>query len=131
MPMFAFANSGISLFESNINFSDILLSPECLGIFFGLVVGKPLGITLMLWICVKLGLCTMPQGTSWKMLLGVACLGGIGFTMSIFIDTLAFEGHAALIDNGKIAILMASIAASVVGMVLINVMYKLDKAEQK
>ena len=117
MPMFAFANSGISLLESNINFSDIILSPECLGIFFGLVVGKPLGITLMSWICVKLDLCAMPQGTSWKMLLGVACLGGIGFTMSIFVTNLAFSGPEAehYVMMGKATILIASTIAGILG----------------
>ena len=117
MPLFAFANSGISLIGSNIKFSDILLAPESLGIFFGLVVGKPLGITLMSWICVKLGLCTMPQGTSWKMLLGVACLGGIGFTMSIFVTNLAFSGPDAAhyVTTGKATILMASTIAGVLG----------------
>ena len=122
MPMFAFANSGISLMESNISLSEIMTSTASLGIFFGLVVGKPLGITLMSWICIKLGLCTMPQGTSWKMLIGVACLGGIGFTMSIFVTNLAFSGPEAehYVMMGKAAILISSIVAGLLGFNILN-----------
>ena len=129
MPIFALANAGVEF--KSLDAFNIFDTTMGWGIFLGLLLGKPLGIFTASWIAIKTGLGEKPAGASWKMLFAVAVLGGIGFTMSIFIDTLAFEGHAALIDNGKIAILMASIAASVVGMVLINVMYKLDKAEQK
>jgi NhaA family Na+:H+ antiporter len=93
-----------------------------MGIFFGLVVGKPLGISLFSFVAVKLGIADKPAGASWLMLLTVACLGGIGFTMSIFVDNLAFDKatHQTFIDMGKIAILMASTVAAIVGAVLIS-----------
>jgi NhaA family Na+:H+ antiporter len=126
MPAFALANSGVSLTGTSIPIDQILLSPVFLGIFFGLVVGKPLGITLLSWICVKLGLCEMPQKTSWNMLMGVACLGGIGFTMSIFVTNLAFTGaHAEqFVIISKTAILISSLTAGILGFNLLNLMSK-------
>ena len=81
-------------------------------------MGKPLGIFLASWGAVKSGLATMPEGASWRMLLAVACLGGIGFTMSLFVDSLAFT-NLELVDRGKIAILMGSTAAAILGSLLI------------
>jgi NhaA family Na+:H+ antiporter len=126
MPAFALANSGVSLTGTSIPIDQIILSPVFLGIFFGLVVGKPLGITLLSWICVKLGLCEMPQKTSWNMLMGVACLGGIGFTMSIFVTNLAFTGaHAEqFVIISKTAILISSLTAGILGFNLLNLMSK-------
>ena len=89
-----------------------------MGVFFGLLVGKPLGIFLASWIAVKARLVVLPEGGSWRMLLAVACLGGIGFTMSLFVDSLAYS-DPHLVDRGKIAILMGSTAAAVAGVVLI------------
>lgn len=89
-------------------------------------MGKPLGIFLAAWISVKTGLASMPEGASWRMLLAVACLGGIGFTMSLFVDSLAFS-DVALIDRGKIAILMGSAAAAVLGTLLIWIFGKRNK----
>ena len=74
----------------------------------------------------KTGLAAMPEGASWRMLLAVACLGGIGFTMSLFVDSLAFS-DVALIDRGKIAILMGSAAAAVLGTLLIWIFGKRNK----
>ncbi len=82
------------------------------------VLGKPLGIFLASWGAVKTGLAELPEGATWRMLLAVACLGGIGFTMSLFVDSLAFT-DPDLVDRGKIAILMGSLAAAVVGCLLI------------
>ena len=92
-----------------------------MGIFVGLVVGKPLGISLFSYLAVKLGIAERPVGSTWKMLMSVACLGGIGFTMSIFVDSLAFdsESQVEFINMGKIAILMASTTAAVLGSLLI------------
>ena len=81
-------------------------------------MGKPLGIFLASWLAVKTKLAEMPEGAGWKMLFAVACLGGIGFTMSIFVDTLAFA-DAEIVSRGKIAILMGSFASAVLGTVLI------------
>ena len=89
-----------------------------MGVFFGLLVGKPLGIFPASWGAVKSGLAELPEGATWRMLLAVACLGGIGFTMSLFVDSLAFT-DPDLVDRGKIAILMGSLAAAVVGCLLI------------
>lgn len=124
MPIFALANAGVHI-ESTEYFNIFEYSPEIgsigMGIFFGLVLGKPIGISLFSLIAVKLGLAERPAGATWAMLLAVACLGGIGFTMSIFVDNLAFDAntHLEFINKGKIAILMASLTASIVGSVLI------------
>ncbi len=121
MPIFALANAGVEI--PSIEYFDIFrFSPEAgsvgMGVFFGLLVGKPLGIFLASWCAVKSKLAVMPEGATWRMLLAVACLGGIGFTMSLFVDSLAFT-DADLIDRGKIAILMGSTAAAVAGSLLI------------
>lgn len=119
-PIFALANAGVPV---SVEYLDIFAaSPDAgavgLGVFFGLLVGKPLGIFLASWGAVKSGLATMPEGASWRMLLAVACLGGIGFTMSLFVDSLAFT-NLELVDRGKIAILMGSTAAAILGSLLI------------
>ncbi len=124
MPVFALANAGVKI-ESLEYFDIFQYSAEWgsvgMGIFFGLLVGKPLGIWLTSLIAVKCGIAERPAGASWKMLLAVACLGGIGFTMSIFVDSLAFDKqtHAEFIDKGKIAILMGSACAALLGSALI------------
>ena len=91
-----------------------------MGIFLGLLVGKPLGIFLTSWAAVKSGFAEMPGGVSWRMLLAVACLGGIGFTMSIFVDALAFD-EEFFVNQGKIAILLGSLASALLGALLIRV----------
>ncbi len=82
-----------------------------------------MGITLLSFVFVKTGLAVMPAGTSWKMFIAVACLGGIGFTMSIFMDTLAFAAQPAFMAAGKIAIFAASVAASLTGLVAIRAVH--------
>ena len=124
MPIFALVNAGVHI-PSAEYFNIFEYSPELgsigTGIFFGLVVGKPLGISLFSYLAVKLGVAERPAGSTWSMLLAVACLGGIGFTMSIFVDNLAFDKatHQEFIDMGKIAILMASTTAAFVGTAVI------------
>ena len=93
-------------------------------------MGKPLGIFLASWLAVKTKLAEMPEGAGWKMLFAVACLGGIGFTMSIFVDTLAFA-DAEIVSRGKIAILMGSFASAVLGTVLIFLFSKKDTYMKK
>lgn len=121
MPVFALANAGVEI-PSLAYFNIFRFSPEIgsvgMGVFFGLLLGKPLGIFLASWAAVKSGMAVMPEGSTWRMLLAVACLGGIGFTMSLFVDSLAYT-DADLIDRGKIAILMGSTAAAVLGSLLI------------
>ena len=124
MPIFALANAGVHI-ESAEYFNIFEYSPEIgsvgMGIFFGLVFGKPLGISLFSYLSIKLGLAEKPAGATWPMLIAVACLGGIGFTMSIFVDNLAFDAatHLDYINKGKIAILLASTMAAVLGSLLI------------
>ncbi|MFI3267769.1 MAG: Na+/H+ antiporter NhaA [Rikenellaceae bacterium] len=127
LPIFALANAGVT-----INFDDLNIfvknldgSSIGMGIFFGLVVGKPVGIFITSWIAVKFKLADMPSDASWSMLFAVACLGGIGFTMSIFVDTLAFGStNPELVAQGKIAILFGSIASALLGVLLINLFTK-------
>ena len=130
MPIFALANAGVRV-DSVEYFNLFHSSPETgavgMGIFFGLVLGKPIGIFLLSWISVKLKLAEMPSGAGWKMLFAVACLGGIGFTMSIFVDSLAYT-DTALIDRGKIAILIASTTAAILGTILIILFSKRDRS---
>lgn len=117
MPVFALANAGVEI--ASLEDLRVLGNPQGLGIFLGLVVGKPLGIFLLSYLVAKIGWGQLPPGASWKALLGVACLGGIGFTMSIFIDNLAFA-DPAFVATGKIAILIASFAAAIVGLVYMS-----------
>ena len=133
MPIFALANAGVEI--SSVEYLDIFhRSAEAgsvgMGVFFGLLVGKPLGIFLASWGAVRAGLAELPEGTLWRMLLAVACLGGIGFTMSLFVDSLAFD-DPSLVDRGKISILMGSVAAAVVGSLLIVLFSKGEKSIQK
>lgn len=129
MPIFALANAGVEITSPeylNIFHYSSEIGSIGMGIFFGLVVGKPLGIFLASWGAVKSGLAVMPEGATWRLLLAVACLGGIGFTMSLFVDALAYT-EPDLIDRGKIAILMGSTAAAVLGSLLILVFSKKRK----
>ena len=132
MPIFAIANAGVEIPGlSYLNFFQY--SPEIgsvgLGIYLGLLLGKPIGITLASWLAIKLKVGEMPNGGTWKTLFAVACLGGIGFTMSIFVDTLSFgelapEMMMHLRNLGKIAILAASLSAGVLGSILITLCSK-------
>ena len=129
MPIFALANAGVEITSPeylNIFHYSSEIGSIGMGIFFGLVVGKPLGIFLASWGAVKSGLAVMPEGAKWRLLLAVACLGGIGFTMSLFVDALAYT-EPDLVDRGKIAILMGSMAAAVLGCLLILVFSKKRK----
>ena len=140
MPVFALANAGVTipgLSYFNIFAETISGHPEFgmvgLGIFLGLVLGKPIGITLFSWIAIKLKVGAMPDKAGWAMFFAVACLGGIGFTMSIFVDTLSFGNVTdtatltAMRNAGKIAVLMGSVCAGILGSILVNFVYKLQK----
>lgn len=115
MPIFAFANAGVSI-GSNIDFG---IDHVFLGIFFGLVVGKPLGIFTFTFLAEKLGIAARPKGVTWVEIFGAGALGGIGFTMSMFVTNLAFSGEHALVatDVAKISILIASLSAGILGSV--------------
>lgn len=112
LPIFALANTGVVIASG---WQEELLSANSLGIIGGLVLGKPLGITLLSFVAVMVGLCKLPADLAWRQIVGAGLLGGIGFTMSIFITNLAFPGDAALVDGSKIAILLASLVAGVLG----------------
>ena len=115
MPLFALANAGVSL-------GGLLASislPVTSGIVLGLVLGKPIGITVFSWAAVRLGLATLPAQASWRALHGVSWLGGIGFTMSLFIAGLAFT-DATLLDSAKVGILGASLVAGVIGWLMLR-----------
>ncbi|MCA1857865.1 Na+/H+ antiporter NhaA [Massilia oculi] len=112
LPVFALANTGIVI---GAGWATDLLSANSLGILAGLVLGKPVGIFLFSFGAVALGLCRLPLDLAWRHVVGAGLLGGIGFTMSIFITNLAFTGAGATINASKMAILAASLAAGVAG----------------
>ena len=134
MPVFALANAGVvipDLSYFNVFNFNAAMGSVGMGIFLGLLIGKPLGISLASFLAIKLHAGEMPAGASWKMLIAVACLGGIGFTMSIFVDTLSFSGQAPevmahLRDMGKVAVLMGSLCAGILGSILINIVHKVE-----
>jgi NhaA family Na+:H+ antiporter len=110
VPLFALANAGITLT------GDAFSSPSAvlIGVLVGLVIGKPLGITAFVWLTVRLRLATLPEGVTWRQLIGIATVAGIGFTVSLFIAGLAFS-DAQLQTDAKTGILIASVVAAVLG----------------
>jgi NhaA family Na+:H+ antiporter len=112
LPLFALANTGIVIGAGALGG---LLSSNGLGILAGLGLGKPLGITLASFAGVGLGVCRLPPGLRWPHIVGAGMLGGIGFTMSIFITNLAFVGEPEIINASKLAILLASLLAGSAG----------------
>ena len=122
MPLFAFANAGMHFdLSSGI---DQIFHPVTLGVIAGLVLGKPIGIILASFLSVKIGLAELPRNVNWKQIAGVGCLAGIGFTMSMFINELAFKDAGinsdALISAGKIGVFAASLIAAVTGLFLLK-----------
>jgi NhaA family Na+:H+ antiporter len=111
LPLFALANTGIML---GADWYHNLAEAGSIGIFLGLVVGKPLGIVLFSMAGVWLGLCSLPGDLKWKHIIGTGLLGGIGFTMSIFIALQAYL-NSGLIDNAKIAVLISSAVSGIGG----------------
>jgi NhaA family Na+:H+ antiporter len=116
LPLFALANTCIAIPSG---WQSGLLEVGSIGIILGLAIGKPLGIWLFSFVAAKSKLCVLPNGISWKKLIGVGFLGGIGFTMSIFITLLAYD-DSTHINNSKIAILLASSLAGIIGFVLLR-----------
>jgi NhaA family Na+:H+ antiporter len=113
IPIFALANAGIDL--RGVVWSQALSNNVTIGVLAGLVVGKFVGISLFSWLAVLLGLARLPSGVKWKHLLGAAWLGGIGFTMSLFIAQLA-SGDPAIIEQAKLGILLASVISAASGL---------------
>ncbi len=116
MPLFALANTDIVLSE---NWVQGLFTSNSLGIFAGLFLGKPLGIVLFSFLAIRAGLSQLPENVSWKHVIGMGFLGGIGFTMSIFITLLAF-GQTEMIQSSKIAILLSSFSAGITGLLILK-----------
>ncbi|GHV41340.1 Na(+)/H(+) antiporter NhaA [Bacteroidia bacterium] len=124
LPLFALANTAIVIEGS---WDQSIGEPFALGILLGLIIGKPLGITLFSFISVKSGLCSLPKSTKWKELSGVGILGGIGFTMSIFITLLAFKGDMHYINESKLMILLASLVSGIIGYTWLNYVFRNEK----
>jgi NhaA family Na+:H+ antiporter len=111
IPLFALANAGVTL---SGGIADAFTHPVTLGVVAGLVFGKPIGITLFSWLAVRAGLAELPAGVKWRAIHAVSWLGGIGFTMSLFVANLAFP-QGAHVDESKVGIFAASIAAGLAG----------------
>ncbi|AHG88497.1 Na(+)/H(+) antiporter nhaA [Gemmatirosa kalamazoonensis] len=117
MPIFALSNAGVSLDAAALGAA--VASPAAIGAALGLVVGKPLGITLFSWLAVRARVAALPAGVTWGALTGVGFLGGIGFTMALFIAALAFP-DSPLLEAAKTGVLVASLGAGVTGVVLLR-----------
>jgi NhaA family Na+:H+ antiporter len=127
LPLFAVANTCIAI---DSNWSEGLSHSNSIGILVGLVIGKPLGIFLFSLLGVSLGFCALPKDLKWKTIIGAGMLGGIGFTMSIFITLLAFKNDGEeVITYSKIAILIASFIAGTMGFLWLK--YTLKNPIQK
>jgi NhaA family Na+:H+ antiporter len=111
LPLFALANTAIII---NTDISNVMTESNSLGIAMGLIIGKPLGILLFSYMAVLIGWCNLPEDVNWKQIFGAGILGGIGFTMSIFITLLAFDKQEIII-NSKLMILIASLIAGLLG----------------
>jgi NhaA family Na+:H+ antiporter len=120
LPIFALANTAIIL---SGDIGQTLTQNYSLGIAVGLIIGKPLGILLLTFLAVSLGLCKLPVGLNWKSIAGVGFLGGIGFTMSIFITLLAFDNET-IINNAKFVILISSLIAGLIGFISLKLTLK-------
>ena len=130
IPLFALANAGISIDFSSIG--ETIVTPVSLGIIFGLILGKVIGIAGVAFVAIKLGVAKLPEGSTMNQIFGVAFLGGIGFTMSIFVADLAFLGQEELIFQAKVGILAASLFAGVFGYLWLRfIAKKADSGVQK
>ncbi|NVK19990.1 MAG: Na+/H+ antiporter NhaA [Methylocystaceae bacterium] len=116
IPIFAFFNSGVSFAGMSLS---SLLDPLPLGIALGLFVGKQLGVFAFSWVSVKAGLCRLPKGVNWMQVYGVACLTGIGFTMSLFIGTLAFDTSEQL-NAVRLGVIMGSVLSTALGVFVLK-----------
>lgn len=119
LPVFAFANAGVPLVGLSL---ESLMRPIPLGIALGLFIGKQIGVFGFCWVMIRSGLAKVPDGVSWRQLYGLACLCGVGFTMSLFIASLAYEGSAAPVFNAeaRLGILAGSLLSGITGYVLLR-----------
>ena len=124
LPLFALANTGIVF---GANWALDLATPNSLGVMLGLVVGKPLGVIILSMAVVLLGICKLPSEVTWSHMVGAGLLGGIGFTISIFITNLAFANQVELINASKIAVFTASLLAGLFGLLWLRVVCKIPE----
>jgi NhaA family Na+:H+ antiporter len=117
LPLFALSNAGVRFVGGDLAAG--ISTPIALGVLLGLVVGKPVGITLMSFLAVQLRVADLPEGVRWPQLLGAGMIGGIGFTMSLFVASLAFRGLEE-INEAKMAILLASLVAGLAGYLVLR-----------
>jgi Na+:H+ antiporter, NhaA family len=118
LPIFALFNAGVEIDFSNT--AEVIQHPVTLGVIFGLLVGKFVGIAGASWLAIKMGLCSLPKATNFKHIIGASMLGSIGFTMSIFIAELAFAGQPLNITQAKLGILFSSLIAGVAGYIWLH-----------
>ncbi|MBC7818925.1 MAG: Na+/H+ antiporter NhaA [Planctomycetaceae bacterium] len=112
VPLFALANAGVNIRSGG---ASAMSSPVMWGVLLGLLIGKPLGIFFASWAALKSGVASLPEGATWRQIVGVSVLCGIGFTMSLFIGNLAFPGREDHLTATKVGILIASLLSGVVG----------------
>ncbi|MAJ82134.1 MAG: Na+/H+ antiporter NhaA [Legionellales bacterium] len=117
LPVFAFMNCGVKFYD--ISTYEILNNCS-LGIFFGLFIGKPLGVMFFSWLSIKLGYVVLSKQVNWKMICGMGCLTGIGFTMSLFITSISFENDLTTLMSARFGILLASFFSGVMGYYLFS-----------
>jgi NhaA family Na+:H+ antiporter len=117
VPLFALANAGVELTRASLE--DASTSTVTIGVVMGLVVGKTVGIAGATWAATRIGWADLPRGATWRQLVGVAALGGIGFTVSLLIAALAFD-DATRLDEAKIGVLVASVVATLLATVLLR-----------
>ena len=117
IPLFALANAGVDF--RGIDMGDALTSTVAMGVTAGLVLGKTIGISLISFITVKTGLGRLPEGTGWLHVVGLSVVSGIGFTVALFIASLAFD-DPALNDLAKVGIFAGSLLAGVVGAAILS-----------
>jgi Na+:H+ antiporter, NhaA family len=128
VPIFALANAGVAV--SGATLKEAVTSPIGLGVILGLVVGKPLGITGAVWLGSRTGIGRLPAEVTPRMILGVASLAGIGFTMALFIAELAFDAPDD-IETAKLGILVASLGASLLGVVILRSAHDGDTVQRR
>lgn len=116
IPIFALANAGIPIHGG---VSENLKDPAAIGIILGLFIGKPLGIVLLCWLACSMKIASLPRGVSWRHVLGAGMLGGIGFTMAIFIANLAYANDTSHLEHAKLAILVASAISAIGGAIIL------------
>ena len=126
LPIFALANTGIFL---GADWMQHVTSTNSVGIIAGLILGKPLGVTLLCFVAVASGICRLPPDLNWRHIIGAGILGGIGFTMSIFIANLAFAGNAETTNASKMAILLASLIAGTIGFLWLKLFGKPEETD--